>query len=340
MKLLSVAIPCYNSQDYMKNCIDSVLKGGKDVEIIIIDDGSADSTGLIADEYAKQFPETVKVIHQENGGHGEGVNQGVLNASGLYFKIVDSDDWLNEDALTKLLERIKNDFAEQECPDMYICNYVYEHSEDNTTFTMSYKDKFPEKKIFVWNEMKRFGLSQCLMMHSVVFRTKYLQKDYVPLPKHTFYVDNLFMYRPLPGVEKISYLDLDLYRYFIGREDQSVNEKVMIKRLDQQFRVTRLMFESHDLQKVKSKSKNLYKYMVHNLGIMMLINASFSFLSKDKKRIEEFYDMWKELKANDPFLYKALSRRTSAIFTFLPGKPGRAIFVAGYRVMKKIVKFG
>ena len=97
MKLLTVTVPCYNSQDYMEKCIDSLLLGGNQVEIIIIDDGSKDQTGAIADRYAALYPDIVKVIHQENGGHGEGINQGLKHATGIYFKVVDSDDTLSND---------------------------------------------------------------------------------------------------------------------------------------------------------------------------------------------------------------------------------------------------
>ncbi|MBQ4527828.1 MAG: glycosyltransferase family 2 protein [Clostridia bacterium] len=339
MKYLSVVVPCYNSQDYMEKCIDSVLHGGDDVEIIIVDDESKDNTGKIADEYAAKYPDIIRVIHQNNGGHGEGVNQGVLNSTGLYFKVVDSDDWLNTEALDNLLSAIKKNHAEGTDPDLYICNYVYEHTADNTTYVMSYKDKFPDKKIFTWNEMKGFGVSQCLMMHSVVFRTKFLQKDYIPLPKHTFYVDNIYMYRPLPYVKSISYLNLDLYRYFIGRDDQSITEANVIKRLDMQMKVTELMFAAHDLKKIKAENKKLYQYMLHNLAIMMHINASFSFLSKDKEKIRKFRKLWKDLKANDRFLYYKLRYGTTAILTNMYGAIGRAIYIFGYRIAKKIVKF-
>ena len=98
MKLLSIAIPCYNSQDYMENCIESLLVGGEEVEILIVDDGSSDRTAEIADAYARKYPTIVKAIHQENGGHGEAVNAGIRNATGLYFKVVDSDDWVNKEA--------------------------------------------------------------------------------------------------------------------------------------------------------------------------------------------------------------------------------------------------
>ena len=97
MKLISFAVPCYNSAEYMKNCIESLLVGGDEVEIIIVDDGSTDDTGSIADMYLEKFPNIVKVIHQKNSGHGEGVNQGIMNASGVFYKVVDSDDWLDAD---------------------------------------------------------------------------------------------------------------------------------------------------------------------------------------------------------------------------------------------------
>lgn len=90
MKLLSVAIPCYNSEAYMSKCINSLLIGGEEVEIIIVDDGSSDRTAEIADDYAEKYPTIVKAIHQENGGHGQAVNTGIKNATGLYFKVVDS----------------------------------------------------------------------------------------------------------------------------------------------------------------------------------------------------------------------------------------------------------
>lgn len=101
MKILSIAVPCYNSQEYMRNCIDSLLVGGEEVEIIVVDDGSKDNTLQIAKEYEEKYPGIVKAVHQENKGHGGAVNTGLAHASGLYFKVVDSDDWLNEEAFRK-----------------------------------------------------------------------------------------------------------------------------------------------------------------------------------------------------------------------------------------------
>ena len=127
MKLLSVAIPCYNSEGYMRHCIETLLPGGEDVEIIIVNDGSTkDNTAAIADEYAAKYPTIVKAVHQENGGHGEAVNTGLKNATGLYFKVVDSDDWVDAESYQKVLAKLNELVREGKAVDMMLCNYVYE----------------------------------------------------------------------------------------------------------------------------------------------------------------------------------------------------------------------
>ena len=107
MKILSIAVPCYNSQDYMEHCVETLLTGGEKVEIIIVDDGSKDGTAEIADRLAEKYPTIIKAVHQENGGHGEAVNTGIKNATGVFFKVVDSDDWVGEEALATLLEKLE-----------------------------------------------------------------------------------------------------------------------------------------------------------------------------------------------------------------------------------------
>ena len=160
-KLITFAVPCYNSADYMDHCVRTLLSGGEDIEIILVDDGSAkDDTPAICDRYAAEYPDTVKAIHQENSGHGEGVNQGLRNASGLYYKVVDSDDWLDEAALKKVLDKLR-EFSQSERPvDLLIANYVYEHVEDQTQKVMGYHNVFPKNRVFTWADISRFRPSQ------------------------------------------------------------------------------------------------------------------------------------------------------------------------------------
>ena len=130
---------------------------------------------------------------------------------------------------------------------MVIANYVYEKVHESTRTIMHYRNVFPDGREFGWSEVGHFNPSQYLLMHSVIYRTELLRGMGLQLPKHTFYVDNIFVYQPLPQVKTIYYMNLDLYRYFIGRSDQSVNESVMVKRVDQQLRVTKHMIDCQDL---------------------------------------------------------------------------------------------
>ena len=108
MKYLTFAIPCYNSAEYMSHAVESILIGGEDVEILIVNDGSQDETLQIAKQYEEKYPDIVRVIDKENGGHGDAVNAGLRNATGKYFKVVDSDDWVDEQSLRKIMETLHN----------------------------------------------------------------------------------------------------------------------------------------------------------------------------------------------------------------------------------------
>ena len=140
----------------MERCVDSLLIGGEDVEILLIDDGSTDRTGEIADEYERNYPGIVRAVHKSNGGHGSGVNAGLHLATGCYFKVVDSDDWLSEDAYRRLLARVKEfctgavaELMDQ--PDLIVCNYTYNHLEEGTAHTMAYRNVFPAETPCTWN---------------------------------------------------------------------------------------------------------------------------------------------------------------------------------------------
>ena len=92
----------------MDKAINSILVGGEDVEIIVVNDGSKDGTQEIAERYQEKYPTIVKAVEKPNGGHGDAVNCGLEHATGKYFKVVDSDDWVDEDALHKILEVLRH----------------------------------------------------------------------------------------------------------------------------------------------------------------------------------------------------------------------------------------
>ena len=253
MKLLTFAVPCYNSQDYMDHCIQTLLEGGEDVEIFLVDDGSKDGTGAIADRYAAEHPSIVRVIHQENGGHGEGVNQGIRHATGLYYKVVDSDDWADVDALRKVIEKLREFSRMPEPVDLLVCNYVYEHVADQTRKVIRYANVFPQGRVFTWRRSAGFRPSQYLLMHSVFYRTSTCGTAGWSCPSTPSMWTTSSSTSPCPSSRPSITWTWTSTRYFIGRADQSVNEQVMVRRVDQQVRVTRLMIDAHDLRKVSAQ---------------------------------------------------------------------------------------
>lgn len=341
MKYITFTVPCYNSQDYMKRCIDSLLPGGEDVEIIIINDGSTDGTAEIADYYQSLYPNIVRAVHQKNAGHGAGVNRGLSLASGRYFKVVDSDDWLDEKAYPRLLDAVKKLVDEDNVshPDLIVCNYIYDHLDEGKQHSMSYKNVFPTEKICHWNDMRPFLPSQYLIMHALIFRTELLKRADVVLPEHTFYVDNLFSYKPLPYVQSIYYMNMDLYHYYLGREDQSVNEKVLISRIDQQIKVTKLVAESVDLGAVRETSPKLASYMLRNISIMMSISCIHLLMMRTREADEKRHSLWNDIKDMDHTLYYRLKFTSLCGWTDLPGKLGGSLTLGGYRLARRIYQF-
>ena len=270
MKLLSIAIPCYNSAAYMRRCIDSLLPGGEDVEILIVNDGSTDNTKDIAEEYRERFPSMVKVINKENGGHGSAVNAGIQNAAGLFYKVVDSDDWVNQSAYMQILSVLREIIRDGKSLDMLISNFVYEKEGEERKKVMKYHHALPKDQIFTWKDVKHFRVGQYILMHSVIYRTNLLRECGLQLPEHTFYVDNIFVFNPLPYVKTMYYLDVNFYRYYIGRADQSVNEKVMIGRIDQQIKVNKLMVDYYVEEMPRIHANVKVKRYMRNTLILLL----------------------------------------------------------------------
>jgi len=337
-KLITFAIPSYNSAKFMHHCIESLLVAGDDAEIIIINDGSKDNTGEVADEYAAKYPGIVRAIHQENGGHGEGVNQGIRHAKGKYYKVVDSDDRLDSDSLLRFLDKVRENEAKGIDIDMYVCNYVYVRIDTGERRPMSYKHVFPLETVCTWDDTKPFGPSKYLMMHSVVYRTELLRECKIELPKHTFYVDNLYMYVPFPSVKSIYYMNEDMYLYYVGSDEQSVNEKNVLKRIDQQILVTKLVIDSHDLNDIEKQSRRLYRYMLHELSILICICNIFLSIKGDKESVQKQKDLWQYLKAKDKRTYRKMRYAALCALTHFPGKVGRKATVGAYRIINKIYK--
>ncbi len=339
MKILTVAIPCYNSQDYMAHAIESILPGGEDVEILVIDDGSKDNTAQIADEYEAKYPGIVRAIHQENGGHGEAVNAGIRNATGVYFKVLDSDDWADAEAFPMVLDKLRELINAGTPVDMLLANFIYDKEGAKRKKTMHFRHAFPENEIFGWKDMRHMKTTQYILMHNIFYRRQILLDCGLELPKHTFYVDNIFAFQPYPFVKTMYYMDVNWYHYFIGRDDQSVNEKVMLGRMDQQIRVNKLMIDIMHETDFRGKDAHLKKYMYIYLDKIMTVTSALLLVGGSEQQLAAKKEVWSYLKKKDFGMWLHLRTTPLGISLNLPGKLGRKTSVKGYGFARRVMGF-
>lgn len=337
MKLLTVAVPCYNSQDYLPHCVETLLAGGEDLEILIVDDGSTDRTGAVAEAMQRAHPEVIRVIHQENRGHGGAVMTGLRCAAGLYFRVVDSDDWVDAEALRQVMATLAQ-LADTERPtDLLVSNYIYDKAGAARKKVIRYRDALPRGKVIGWEATGRFRKGEYMLMHSLTYRTALLRDCGLCLPEHTFYVDNLFAYTPLAAVETLYYLDVDLYHYCIGREDQSVQEATMIRRIDQQLRVNRMMLEQVELS---GRSRGRQRgYLYHYLEIVTAVSTILLIRAGTAEHLRKREELWQFIRRKDPQTYRRLRRGAMGILLNLPGRAGRGLASAGYEICRKLFGF-
>lgn len=339
-KLITFVVPCYNSEGYLRKCVESLLPAKEICEIIIVNDGSTDRTGEIADGYAASAPDCVRVLHQPNGGHGSGINNGLSAAQGTYFKVVDSDDWVDGDALTRVIETLGR-LEAQGGVDLMVCNYVYEHADTGKKQTIRFGNALPEGRVLTWADTHHFRVSQQLSLHSCIYRTETVRESGLKLPEHVFYEDNLFVYVPLAFVKKLYYLDADFYRYAIGRVGQSVEKESLKKHSGDQRLVTTLAFAAHDVPAIRRENPELGRYLHHSLSFLMIIAVLFTRIQNTRESDRQVTEFWRELRRIDPKRGKRMQylSRSGRFLLSLPGYPGRLFCRVIYSISHKIVRF-
>ncbi len=339
MTLLTVVVPAFNAQDYLHRALDP-LRDADGVEVVVVDDGSTDATAAIADAYAAGMPERYRVIHQRNAGHGGAINAGVAAARGTYLKVLDADDWLDADALERVLDHLA-ELEREGGVDALFTDYVHERLGKSTK-AMRFGSVFPAGRIFEWGEVERFARRQVLMMHAIVYRTDVLRACGLRLPEHTFYVDNLFVVTPLVHVRRMAYLPVELYRYFIGRVDQSVNASVMVRRADQHLRVNRLALAAlpgPDAVASGHVPPELYATLVHYLEAVCAVTSATLARGGTPEHLAARDEFWRDVRTESPWLYTRMRRSLMGASANLPGQAGRRVTSLAYHVARRVVGF-
>ncbi len=265
MKILTIAIPVYNTEKYIKRCFDSILTSDiiDDIEVIAINDGSKDNSINILNEYKLLYPNTLIIIDKENGGHGSTINSALEVASGKYFRVLDSDDWFNTKDFITLVNNLKN------CnTDVIITNYTKEHIYNGISEKIIWKS-LKENTIYDFDKIDINILNkEYFVMANSIYKTDILKKSGLKLLEKTFYVDMQYNVVPIKYVNNFIYFDLDIYRYFIGRPDQSMNLKNFVKNRLNHEKVLKYLIEYY-ISSSDQLSSNKEKYITQILFYML-----------------------------------------------------------------------
>lgn len=225
MKTLSLIVPVYNTEAYLHRCLTSVLlkEIADELEVIAVNDGSTDGSMSILREQQALYPEMLILIDKENGGHGSAVNAGLQAASGRYFRILDSDDWFDTPGFLRYIKCLP---ACRE--DLILTPYTQEYTWSGTEIHHDYSwlenDRVYTMDEVVWKEeMDYFCLA------SSTWRTQLLRDSGLMLPEKCSYVDMEYNLWPIPDVRSFRFLDIPVYRYFLGRQDQSMDTALMLQ---------------------------------------------------------------------------------------------------------------
>lgn len=339
MPLLSIVVPAYNAQAYLDRALAG-LETVDGVEVVIIDDGSTDGTGVLADRWAARHPERLRVVHQVNRGHGGAINAGLDAARGVFLKVLDADDWLDIPSLRALVAQLAV-LESQDAVDAVFTDFVHERV-GKTPKLARFDAVFPSDRVFTWSDTERFGRRHVLMMHAIVYRTSLLRASGLHLPEHTFYVDNLFVVKPLAHVRRMRYLPIPLYRYYIGREGQSVAPEVMVRRVDQQLLVNRLALEALPPHEDAARGvipRQLYRALLHHVEGVCAVTSATLARGGTPEHLRQRDLFWSEVRAENPWLYTRMRRTLIGTTSNLPGQAGRRATTFAYHVARRVVGF-
>lgn len=326
-KILSIVIPTYNVEKYLDRCIISLVhdkEALEKIELIIVNDGSRDNSLAIAKRYEQQYPDSIIAVDKENGGHGSTINAGLKLATGKYFRVIDSDDWVNIDDFGKYVQRL-----ESVDTDIVLTNYSREMVYDGTKVLCKYKG-LEYDHLYNLNKMdlKLLG-DDYLYMATSTIKTQKLRDAGLVLDEHTFYVDMEYNIFPIAHLSTFVYMDFDIYRYWIGRPQQSIDAKSVYRNRAHHEKVLKRLVEFYTAEKL-SANKEAYvkKIIVLMLNTHYFIYCSQRVSRQDVREIRSF-DAWlknmnHELygSVSDKFPYIAAYRKTGFFFTHF----GHAIF--------------
>lgn len=323
-KILSVSVAAYNLGDMIRDNLDSFIKAPKEVlnkiEILVTNDGSTDDTPKIVKEYAKKYPNSIKLINQKNQGAGSTVNSGIKHATGKYFKMIDGDDWVESINLESIIEKLEKTDADIVLTDMLTYNEAQKRITDRSGYNL--KENVDTKFTEVCNSID-------IQMHNTMFKTELLKKNKIKLD-NGFYTDIEYVLLPLPFVKKIAYFAEPLYVYRIARAGQSMSKASMRKNAAQHLAVLKRLIDEYDKVR-KNLSPETDRYLIDAIGRMANTELRVELLKEEpkeaKKESIKDYFAWVESYGGKE-IYKS----------FLKGRKARLLKLTNFKTIPYLKK--
>ena len=342
MKSLTVLVPVYNTEKYIKRCLDSLLVPEvlDDIEIIVVSDGSRDGSTEIVREYVERYPDTIILIDKENGGHGSTINAGIAAAAGRYFRVLDSDDWFNTVDFAEFVARLK-----EENSDLVVCDYRKEHTYNSKSEYFEYKN-LEDGKVYNFDDFDLADLEgEYFVMATSTYKTEVLRKTGLKLLEKTFYVDMQYNVVPITQVDTFTYYHLDIYRYFIGRKEQSMNMDNFVRNQEHHKKMIKWLLEYYT--KISGRlSPNKKEYI--EIILTYTLNTHYSIYCEyddnHKRAYSEIKDFDRYLHRVNPVLYERLNcmayvrynRKTQFKFVRINGAKWNKVMAGARRLKGRI----
>lgn len=278
MKQLTIIVPAYNAEAYLCKCLESMVGLDERLEIIIINDGSSDSTPAIAQEFANRYPEDVRLISKPNGGHGSGINLAVQYAAGRYIKVVDADDWIVSENLKPLLDAL-----EQASADAVITGYKTVNMKNGKVLTYSSQCKYAGQEIGLEQLLEIYEeITSCCSFHGLCYRTQMYRDSGLQLSEGIFYEDQEYATLPFAFVNKVLILPFYFYMYLIGNANQSVAFHNQVKRIGHIEAVTRRILDFR--KEIGPLSPTREEYFLRKLTVVVVSYFAVALVKNPDKK--------------------------------------------------------
>ncbi len=328
-KILTISIAAYNAESDISRCLDSLINSGvlEKLDVVVVNDGSKDQTSKIVKEYVEKYKDSIHMIDKENGGHGSTINSSIKVAEGKYYKILDSDDWVDSNNLAKLVC-----YLEANNVDLVLNPYHEVAYSDHSVKKMVEMER-NQLEYEIKYDIKKLSEKCVLFMHSLTFKTDVIKKMGSIIDEHCFYVDMEYSIFPMLYVRDFVYLDYSVYQYLLGSQTQSMNIQNMIKRREQHLKVIKRLIEfyNNNESKLCINLRNIIRLRI-KYAVYQQYKIYFSMSEKNALLEVKKFDSW--LKKANLDLYSGVSGRFMKIIN-LNRKTNYAFFTLTVKILNK-----